>query len=465
MAYGGYSYLDRKYEPGKDDFIALFWVEGDDPIEKLAEALAAESSIGTWTKLGTMNKRVWDLRARVFKIAKVTKKSGLVWIAYPFEHFDARNMLQFQASVLGNVFGLKELKSLIALDITFPKRFQQQYLGPGHGLEGVRKYVGTGKSRRPHIGTIVKPKVGLSPREFAKVAYEAYMGGCDFVKDDENLVNQRFCPFEDRVMEMFEVIDKVEDETGRKVLYSPNITDSYNNMLMRRDFLISQDARMAMIDVFIMGYSAMQDIVDQLRRDGFMMHAHRAGFAAESRGEFGVSYTIHQKFYRLIGVDQLHIGTGVGKMEGSPLYIKALHDLAVKDRMEDKLYVGIMKTEWDSGIAPMMPVASGGVGVGIIEPLLALHGNDVNVQAGGGIHGHPKGTRAGATAMLQAVQAAMEGIPLPKYAKTHKELAEALKKWKYVSPNSVKKLLEQEKKKAAALRRRALSKGIKYIER
>ncbi|HID72771.1 TPA: hypothetical protein EYP38_02410, partial [Candidatus Micrarchaeota archaeon] len=86
-------------------------------------------------------------------------------------------------------------------------------------------------------------------------------------------------------------------------------------------------------------------------------------------------------------------------------------------------------------------------------------------QAGGGIHGHPKGTRVGAMAMRQAVDAAMEGIPLPKYAKTHKELAEALKKWKYVKPNSVKKLLAQEKKKAATLRKRALSKGIKYIER
>ncbi len=465
MAYGGYSYLDRKYKPGEDDFIALFWVAGKDPIEKMAEALAAESSVGTWTKLSTMSDKVWKLRARVFKIAKATKNSGLVWIAYPLKHFDVVNLLQFQASVLGNVFGLKELTSLVALDITFPGKFQKQFKGPGFGLEGLRKYVGTQKSRRPHIGTIVKPKVGLSPKKFADVAYEAFMGGCDFVKDDENLVNQKFCPFEERVSRMLDVLDRVEEETGRRVLYSPNITGSYDQMLKRRDFLLSNDSPMAMIDVFIMGYSALIDIVDQLRDDGFILHAHRAGYAAEARGDFGVSFTIHQKFYRMIGVDQLHIGTGVGKMEGSPLYIKALHDLSVKNKVKERLHVGCLATVINKNIGALMPVASGGVNLGLIEPLLELHGTDVTVQAGGGIHGHPDGTRAGAAGMKQAVEACMEGISAPEYAKNHPELAKGLESWDYINPKSVKKLLQQEKDNAATLRKRALSKGIKGINR
>ncbi len=465
MAYGGYSYIDKKYKPGKDDFKVLFWVSGEDPIEKMAEGLAAESSVGTWTRISTMTDRVWKLRAKVYKIAKVGKRSGLVWIAYPYDHFDAKNMLQFQASVIGNVFGLKELTSLICLDIDFPQKFQKQFPGPGHGIEGLRKYLGTTRSRRPHLGTIVKPKVGLSPKEFAKVAYDAYTGGCDFLKDDENLVDQKFCRFEDRVSAMLDVIDRVKSETGRKVLYSPNITDNYNEMLMRRDFLISQGAKMAMIDVFIMGYSALNDIVRQLQRDGFFLHAHRAGYAAEHRGAFGVSFNVHMKFYRMIGVDQMHVGTGVGKMEGSPLYVKMLHDMAADMKCPEKLHVGSLGAKWHNGIQSMMPVASGGVGVGIVEPLLALQGRDVTIQAGGGIHGHPKGTHDGAAAMRQAIDAVLEGIPLPKYAKTHEELAQSLKKWRYVKPDSVKKLLEQEKKKAVTLRKRALSKGIKGIER
>lgn len=465
MAYGGYSYIDRKYEPDKDDFTALFWVGGKDPIEKLAEGVAAESSVGTWTKLSTMTDRVWNLRARVYDIAKVTKSSGFVRVAYPFDHFDEGNLLQFQASVLGNIFGMKELDSLVALDISLPKRFQKHFTGPKHGLEGIRRYVGTEKSRRPHLGTIVKPKVGLSPKEFAKCAYEAYMGGCDFVKDDENLVDQKFCPFEARVAEMLDVMDRVRDETGRNVLYSPNITDTYDRMMARRDFLVSHNARMAMLDVFMIGYSALPDIVAQLQRDGFFMHAHRAGYAAESRGEFGISFTVHAKFYRLIGLDQLHIGAGVGKMEGGPLYIRMLHDLMVGRKVPERLHTGSLAAEWAPHVKPLMPVASGGVGIGRLEPLIALHGCDVNVQAGGGMHGHPGGTRAGAMAMRQGIDAIMDGVPLDRYAKTHTELAVALKKWKYESADSVKKLLAQEKRETTTLRRRVLSKGIKAIER
>ena len=191
MAYGGYSYLDTGYEPTGNDFVVLFWAKGSLPIEKIAEAIAAESSVGSWTKLKTMNDFVWKhYRARVFWIGKVGRNAGFIKIAYPIEHFDAKNISQFQASVLGNIFGLKELEELYVYDISFPKKYQMQFTGPYAGIEGIRRMAGTQKSRRPHVGTIVKPKVGLSAKEWAHVAYEAFSGGLDLVKDDENLVDQ-----------------------------------------------------------------------------------------------------------------------------------------------------------------------------------------------------------------------------------------------------------------------------------
>ncbi|VVB98520.1 Ribulose bisphosphate carboxylase [uncultured archaeon] len=201
MAYGGYSYLDFRYKPDmENDFTVLFWAKASTPIEKTAEAIAAESSVGSWTKLSTMNDFVWThYRARVFRIDKVGKGAGFIHVAYPIEHFDAKNIMQFQASVLGNIFGLKELEELYIFDIAFPKRYQHQFSGPRHGLEGIRKMAGTQKSRRPHVGTIVKPKVGLTPKEWAHVAYQAYAGGLDLVKDDENLVDQDFCRWKDRL--------------------------------------------------------------------------------------------------------------------------------------------------------------------------------------------------------------------------------------------------------------------------
>ena len=464
MSYGGYTYIDYKYEPTKDDFVVLFWVSGDGDLEKLAEGIAAESSIGTWTKMSTLKKSVWNYRARVFKIVRTTANSGFVYVAYPLEHFDKSNVLQFAASVLGNIFGMKELHQLKVLDISFPLKFQKQFNGPRNGLEGLREYVGTKKSRRPHVGTIVKPKVGLNPKQFAKVAYDAYIGGIDFVKDDENLVNQKFCPWEDRLHEMLKVIEKVEDETGRKVLYSPNITGPINEMLNRVDAIVEAGWKMAMIDVYIIGFGALQEVINELQTHNLFIHAHRAGYAAHDRGEYGVSFRVYEKFYRLFGVDALHVGTGVGKMEGSPIHIRSYRDIITESKGPAKEYLGQLEFKWSKSIKPLMPVASGGLHAGDVEGIVAIFGKDVTIQAGGGVHGHPGGTVDGAKSMRQAVEAVVKGKSLPAYAKSHKELRLALKKWGYVDPKTIKAQLDFMNKNSRTFTRFVHKNGLEGLK-
>ena len=281
MVYGGYSYIEKDYEPDfKNDILVWHWVSGSENIEKLAEAVAAESSVGTWTKLKSVNKDVFTkYKAKVYRIEPFGKNAGFIWVAYPIEHFDSKNLLQILASIRGNIYGLSELDSLRFLDIWLPGRLQQLYPGPTFGLPGIRKRVGTTKSGRPHMGTIVKPKVGLAPKEWAKVAYEAYIGGVDFVKDDENLVDQDFCKWDERVHEVLKVIDKVNSETGRTVVYSPNITDTYTRMLERMDALKDMGWDWAMLDVYMIGYSGLQDIVNELHKNKIIIHAHRAVYS------------------------------------------------------------------------------------------------------------------------------------------------------------------------------------------
>ncbi|MFY1644982.1 RuBisCO large subunit C-terminal-like domain-containing protein [Methanoculleus bourgensis] len=50
------------------------------------------------------------------------------------------------------------------------------------------------------------------------------------------------------------------------------------------------------------------------------------------------------------------------------------------------------------------------------------------------MHGHPKGTRAGAMATMQAIEAWSEGETLEEKAKKAPELREALEKWGYYKP-------------------------------
>lgn len=456
MPYGGYRYLEFDYEPDlENDLIVWHWVRGSESIEKLAEAIAAESSVGTWTELKTVNMEVFEkLRAKVFRIEKVSENSGFVWLSYPIDHFDYDNLLQILASIRGNIYGLSELEALKFLDIGIPRKLQRYFKGPRFGLFGVRNRVGTGVSKRPHLGTIVKPKVGLAPKEWAQVAYESFIGGVDFVKDDENLVNQKFCPWEERVHAVLDAIDRVRDEVGRTVIYSPNLTGTLYQMLDRMDTLKEMGWDIAMLDVYMIGYSGLIEMVEELHNAGFIIHAHRAGHTAETRGLFGVEYNVFAKIWRLIGVDQLHTGTGVGKMEGPPLFVNGYARICRDKLISEALHLLRLGFSFDDTINPLMPVASGGLNAGKVDALLEIYGKDVVIQAGGGIHGHPEGTIGGARSMQCAVKGAMEGKGSREAAMQCPELQVALDKWGYVEPHGIRRIFsEVEENKEEHLRR------------
>jgi ribulose-bisphosphate carboxylase large chain len=81
------------------------------------------------------------------------------------------------------------------------------------------------------------------------------------------------------------------------------------------------------------------------------------------------------------------------------------------------------------GRLDVLPVCSGGVHPGLLPKILKTAGTKIQIQAGGGVSGHPKGLEAGARAMNQAVDAFVERKSLTKYAKDHPELRVALDKW------------------------------------
>ncbi len=417
------SYIDLGYEPKDTDLLVWFYAEppaGRD-VKYVADRIAEESSIGTWTELKTLLPDIWErLRARVYEI---DEERRTVKIAYPLELFEVKNMPAILASVAGNVFGMKSVENLRVVDIRFPGALLGEYPGPQYGVEGVRNM--TGVKDRPFLGTIIKPKIGLPAKMHAEVAYEAWVGGLDIVKDDENLASQSFNRFEERLSLTLEKKDLAEEETGEKKIYLVNITSPYKEMLRRAQLVEDMGNEFVMIDVVIAGFSAVQ----AYREENFPMaiHAHRAMHAAITRNpRHGITMLTLAKLYRLLGVDNLHIGTAVGKMEGTAEEVSSIreeiqlnHVPSGKSRFEQP---------WN-GIKPVLAVASGGLHPGHIPAVVDILGRDIVIQAGGGVHGHPDGTRAGAMAMRQALEAKMEGISLEEYAKGHRELRRALEKF------------------------------------
>jgi ribulose-bisphosphate carboxylase large chain len=403
-------YINLNYEPEKNDLICLFRVEPAKGIsfEKAAEAIASESSIGTWTEVKTMKPRIKKLGAKVFEI-----NGNYVKIAYPIELFEPANMPQILSSIAGNIFGMKQIKNLRLEDVIFPEKLVKSFKGPKFGIEGIRKLLKIYK--RPLTGTIIKPKVGLNEKEHAKVAYQAWIGGIDSVKDDENLACMRFNNFSKRVLETLKMREKAENETGERKIYMPNITAELDEMLRRANFVKSAGGEYVMVDVITVGFSALQTLRKANEGLNLVLHAHRAGHAAVTKNpKHGIAMKVIAKVTRIIGLDQLHVGTIVGKMFETKKEVLE-NCKALKEEM--------------FGLKKVMPVASGGLHPLHIPELLKNFGNDVVLQFGGGCHGHPLGTTAGAKAIRQTLEASMQGIDLKEYAKKHKELKIALKLW------------------------------------
>lgn len=401
-------FVDLNYEPLETDLICTFQVEPEGlSLKEAAGAVAAESSVGTWTELTTVKPYVEKLAAHVFCI-----EGNIAKIAYPMELFEAGNMPNILSSVAGNVFGLKALRNLRLLDIQFPTKIVEGFRGPQFGIEGIRTLLKV--SERPLIGTIIKPKLGLKTADHAKVAFEAWVGGCDIVKDDENLSSQAFNPFEERVSKTLQMRDKAEKETGERKVYMVNVTAETETMLKRAESVTEHGGEYVMVDILTCGFSALQTLRDQNLK--LVIHAHRAGHAAFTKNpNHGISMHTIAKVVRLIGVDQLHVGTIVGKMSET------------KQEVLDNIEACKMKI---NGLRRVMPVASGGLHPRFVPALMQTFGKDFIIQAGGGIHGHKRGSFAGATAMRQAVNATLEGKTLEEYARTHKELSVALQLWK-----------------------------------
>lgn len=400
-------FVDQSYKPKTTDVICDFYVEPDGiSLKEAAGGVAAESSVGTWTELTTLKPYVEKLAACVFSI-----NGNNFQVAYSSELFEPGNMPNILSSVAGNVFGLRALKSLRLNDIIFPKELIQSFKGPKYGIAGIRKLLGV--NNRPFVGTIIKPKLGLKTKDHAKVAYEAWAGGCDVVKDDENLSSQRFNPFDDRVVQTLEMRDRAEEETGEMKVYMINVTAETEEMLKRAQFVKDHGGRYLMIDILTCGFSALQTLREN--DFGLVIHAHRAGHAAFTKNpKHGISMKVIAKVSRIIGVDQLHVGTVVGKMSET------------KEEVSENCEA--LKTDM-YGLKDALPVASGGLYPSLVPALMNFFGNDLVIQAGGGIHGHPEGTVCGAIAMRQAVDATLQGVSLKEYAKAHKELRAALELW------------------------------------
>jgi len=414
-------FLDRDHEPDETELVCTFYVEpaADQTPESAASRVASESSNGTWAAL-QVDGEVTDLSAVACGIEPLsgTVREGYgVTVAYPDALFDGGNMAQVLSCIAGNILGMKAVDRIRLQNCRWPEPLVTSFPGPQFGT-GVRTAI-FDAGDRPLTATVPKPKVGLSTEQHAQVGYEAWTGGLDLLKDDENLTDQAFNPFEDRLTESLAMRDRAQEETGEKKSYLLNVTASGGEMLERVDMAAEHGCEYVMVDVVTCGWASVQQVRERCEKHGLAIHAHRAMHAAFDRlPDHGVSMRVIAQIARLCGVDQIHTGTAdLGKLANEDT-------VGINEWLYSDLY----------GLTDVLPMASGGLHPGLVPELVELCGTDIGIQAGGGVHGHPDGTHAGAKALRAAVDAAAAGRDIEATADAAPELATALEKWGTETP-------------------------------
>ena len=409
LHYAEMGYWQPDYLPKPTDLLAAFRVTPQPgvPPEEAGAAVAGESSTATWTVVWTDRLTAYDhYQGKCYRVDPVPGHPDqyIARIAYDLDLFEEGSIANLSSSIIGNVFGFKALKALRLEDMRIPPHYTKTFQGPAHGIVMEREYLN--KFGRPLLGATVKPKLGLSARNYGRVVYEALRGGLDFTKDDENINSQPFMRWRDRFLHCMEAINRAQAETGEIKGHYMNVTAAtMEDMYERAEFAKELGSVVVMIDLTA-GYTAIQSMAKWARRNGVLLHLHRAGHSTYTRQKsHGVSFRVIAKWMRLAGVDHIHAGTVVGKLEGDPNSVAGFYDVLRCEAAEPDPVKGLyFEQDWVS-MPGVMPVASGGIHAGQMHQLLHHLGEDVILQFGGGTIGHPLGIAAGATANRVALEA------------------------------------------------------------
>ncbi|KAG6540156.1 hypothetical protein Mapa_018446 [Marchantia paleacea] len=399
------------------------------PAEEAGAAVAAESSTGTWTTVWTDGLTNLDrYKGRCYDIDPVPGEENqyIAYVAYPLDLFEEGSVTNMFTSIVGNVFGFKALRALRLEDLRIPPAYTKTFQGPPHGIQVERDKLN--KYGRPLLGCTIKPKLGLSAKNYGRTVYECLRGGLDFTKDDENVNSQPFMRWRDRFLFVAEAIYKSQAETGEIKGHYLNATAGTCEEMLKRAACARELGS---------GFYC--------RDNGLLLHIHRAMHAVIDRQKnHGIHFRVLAKALRMSGGDHIHAGTVVGKLEGDRQVTLGFVDLLRDDYIEKDRSRGIYFTQDWVSLPGVLPVASGGIHVWHMPALTEIFGDDSVLQFGGGTLGHPWGNAPGAVAnrvALEAcVQARNEGRDLARQgneiireaSKWSPELAAACEIWKEI---------------------------------
>ncbi|QFG00967.1 2,3-diketo-5-methylthiopentyl-1-phosphate enolase [Psychrobacillus glaciei] len=386
--------------------------------EKKADGIALGLTIGSWTDLPLLEQE------------QLKKHKGLVVSIIEFEHilhpqksdqikaeikinYPSANFSADLPAILTTVFGKLSLDGEVKLlDLEFSPELLAKFPGPRFGIDSIRDQLGV--YNRPLIMSIFKGVIGRDIHYLAEQLRHQALGGIDLVKDDEILFENPLTPFEKRITTAQEVLRQVYEETGNRTMYAVNLSGRTSELKAKAQKAKELGADAILLNVHAYGLDVLQELSeDNNIQLPIMAHPAYSG-AFTSSPFYGVATPL------LLGKLTRYAGADFSLFP-SPYGSVALEKTTALSLGEELTKASAVKRTF--------PVPSAGIHPGLVPLLMADYGIDSIINAGGGVHGHPKGAIGGVLAFKQAVAAVLEEVPLAEAAEQHAELKIALELW------------------------------------
>jgi ribulose-bisphosphate carboxylase large chain len=325
-------------------------------------------------------------------------EAGLVTIAYPLAFFDKRDDMVplaqlFEAVASEPVSAFIGLHAAKLVDLQYPESLRKRFPGQRWSNRRVRAYLGLAGDE-PLIGTIVKPKTGLTPELFARAVVEAAEAGARFTKADENMHLSlqdipRYVGAVSKALRAagFDLSDSVEP-TGKRFLFAPHITTDPDRI---RDYAAAAVEAGANALMFTPYYAGGHTMLARIAREfDVPVYAHTAGMnILTGSPNWGIDSRVFYVLSGLCGAAFMQLPTTGG-------YIRPFD-------VEKPAILEALAREGLDGVDGMTLAIAGGLGPENIAKNVAAYGSAGRMfLAGTSVYAHPKGPKAGVHALIQA---------------------------------------------------------------
>ena len=331
---------------------------------------------------------------------------GIVEIEYPTVHLSKDiSFDDILVYIAGDLLDSASVRSIKITSIEFPENILKRFGGPLRS-DYLRKIRGPG----PYLGFIMKPSLGLTSDQYAKLARDVAEAGVHMIADDEKLLDPKYSKRIDRAKRILNEIKKSKNEY---VFYFLNIGSRDPKRTLSTVLKALEKLDVERLGVLIPSmYASYDEINEVVREFDVPVYTRNSGFSALIDSPRGFNAAVLALFERISGADIAQIPPPVGSHKKDLYTVRSAYNALAGE----------------GPIGKTIPLIGSGITPSLAYDAINMGFRDVIYLVGRAIVGHPKGIKAGVKAMLDAFKGALDGHTKEEIARESEEFRVALEK-------------------------------------